>query len=154
MRPIDVTRAARGAVVVGGMGVALLMLAPMFQGAEQMFGLTDKQAHGLAFYVATLTAMLSLPRMRRTDLALAMLALGAAAEMAQAITGRSASFTDLSADAVGIFAAWAPSQVERLRYLSRNYPYRTFAEIRAGDRRRSQPVLALPPPSPISRPTP
>jgi len=136
LKPDHLPHFARAVMAVGSLCAAALMLLPMFQGAEEHLGLTDKQAHALAFYIFTLCAFMALPRMRRSDLALAALGLGAAAEVAQLATGRSASFLDLSADAVGIFFAWAPSQIEQLRTMARQYPGMTFRQIRALDRRQ------------------
>lgn len=149
LKPSDLPKAARIFIGLGSCCVAALMLLPAFQGAEKGFGLTDKQAHAAAFYVFTLTAFLALPRMRRTDIALAALGLGAAAEVAQLVTGRSGSVMDLSADAVGICLAWAPTQIEHLRRVVRRHPGRTFAEIRALDRRKRPSVKA---PATRSRP--
>ncbi len=149
MRPIDLTAAARGFLVLGSLAVAAFMLAPMFQGAESRLGLSDKEAHALAFYLFTAVAYLAGPRVRRTDLALVAVALGACAEIAQWVTGRDASVADLAADCAGVFLAWAPTQVERLRHLARRYPFRTFADIRGADRRRrAAPSLALTGPRP------
>jgi VanZ family protein len=108
------------------------MLGP-FQGAERHFGLNDFAAHAIAFYGLACLCFLAGPRLRRNDLALVLLALGAAAEVAQAAVGRSASFHDLAADAVGILAAWAPSQIETLRTLARERPHQPLRR-RASDR--------------------
>lgn len=138
LKPAHLPLAARALIVVGGSCAAALMLLPTFQGAEQGLGLTDKQAHIVAFYIFTVSAFMAAPRARRTDLAMVALALGAAAEVAQLITGRSASFLDLSADAAGVFLAWAPAQVEQLRRMARQHPHLTFRQIRALDRRRGR----------------
>jgi len=138
VKPSELTIAARAVLVMGSLAAAVLMLLPVFQGAEQYVGLTDKQAHALAFYAFTVCAFLAMPRMRRRDLALAVLAMGAAAEVAQIVTGRSASVIDLSADAVGVFAAWAPAQIEQMRRMARKYPGLSLRQIRALDRRRGE----------------
>jgi VanZ family protein len=105
----------RLAVALGFAMLTVLLLGP-FQGLEAHIGLTDKTAHAAAFYVLSLGLFASLPRIRRTDLALWVLAFAAATEIAQALTGRSASIEDLLADAVGIVIAVVPAMVERLRY--------------------------------------
>jgi VanZ family protein len=140
--PRGVVAGARIFLGLAALCLAALMLAPAFQGAERYFGLTDGEAHAIAFYGLTLISILAAPRVRRNDLALAMVAIGAAMELAQSVTGRSASFSDLAADSIGVFAAWAPTQVERVRRLARVHPYLSFAEIRAIDRRRTSPLVA------------
>jgi hypothetical protein len=133
--PNHVAITARSLLMLGALGVAVLMLGP-FQGAERYFGLNDFEAHAAAFYVLCAMCFLAGPRMRRNDIALIILGLGAAAEVAQTVTGRSASFGDIGADAVGVFAAWAPTQIERLRQLAREHPHRRFSELGRSDRRR------------------
>ncbi|MEO6341069.1 MAG: VanZ family protein [Caulobacteraceae bacterium] len=138
--PRGVVAGTRIVLGLAAVCLAVLMLAPAFQGAERYFALTDSQAHAIAFYGLTLFSLLAAPRVRRNDLALAMVAIGAAMELAQSVTGRSASFSDLAADSIGVFVAWAPTQVERVRRLARMHPYLSFAEIRAMDRRRRSPI--------------
>lgn len=140
--PRSIVVGARAVLGLGAVCLAGLMLAPAFQGAERYFGLTDSEAHAIAFYGLTVLTILAAPRMRRNDLALAMVAIGAAMEVAQSFTGRDASFSDLFADSIGVLAAWAPTQVERVRRLARAHPYLSFAEIRAMDRRRKAPAIA------------
>jgi VanZ family protein len=150
LKPSDLPAAARALLVLGGLFAAVLMLVPALRGAETALGLNDKQAHAAAFYIFCLAAFLAAPRMRRNDIALAALALGAGAEVAQLVTGRSASFGDLMADAVGIGLAWAPAQIEQLRRLAREHPGKTFRQIRDGDRRRP----AAPAASPLAETSP
>lgn len=98
--------------------VAVLVLGP-FSGAEQAFGLTDKEAHIIAFFALTLMLQLAFPRVRRTDLALGVLVLGALIEVAQLFTGRSASVGDWLADLIGVSVATAPSYAETFRHYVR-----------------------------------
>ncbi len=135
--PAALILCARLALLGGGVAVAVLMLGP-FQGAEQALGLNDKAAHGLAFYLLTITLFLAAPRTRRTDLALFVFGLSLALEVVQATVGRSADLGDLALDAVGVGAALAPGLIERARHHARNNPYLTFSEIRAISRRRRQ----------------
>jgi hypothetical protein len=146
LRPIDVTRGARAFAVLGSLAVAAFMLLPMFQGAESRFGLTDKEAHALAFYLFTVVGFLALPRSRRTDMALAAIAIGGAAEIAQLLTGRDASWGDLAADSFGVFLAWGPAQAERLRKLARTSPFVTFKALREEDRRKDRRKVKAPAP--------
>jgi hypothetical protein len=109
------------------------MLGP-FQGAERHFGLNDFAAHALAFYGLACLCFLAGPRLRRNDLALALVALGAAAEVAQGVVGRDASVHDVLADSLGVLAAWTPSRIETLRRLACEHPDRPLG---ARNRRRA-----------------
>ena len=139
--PNQISLAARSLLMLGGLCMAVLMLGP-FQGAERYFGLTDFEAHAVAFYGLCALCFLAGPRMRRNDIAIVILALGAAAEVAQSVTGRSASFSDLAADMVGVLAAWAPTQIERLRQLAREHPHSRFRELGRRARRAPAAVVA------------
>lgn len=126
---------ARAVLFIGCCLVATLMLGP-FQGAEKLFGLRDKQAHALAFFAFVSVCFVAFPRMRRTDLALAAVALGAASEIAQAVVGRDAGAGDVIADAVGVLMALAPTYIEGLRAAARGEAPRYSR--RQSDRRARQ----------------
>jgi len=108
----------RTCLVLLSVAVGILVLGP-FQGAEEAFGLTDKEAHAIAFFALSVMMQLALPRVRRTDMALGLLVVGAMIEVAQLFTGRSASVYDWMADAVGVAAALIPSYAETFRYYVR-----------------------------------
>lgn len=127
----------RAATVFAVVALLILTLGP-FEGLEARFGLSDGLAHAVAFYGLTLLAFAVAPRTRRTDLAVAMLALGLTIELAQALVGRTLSLSDLLADAAGVGAATAPALIERFRDAARRRPYLTFTAIRERDRRRRQ----------------
>ena len=141
MTPNRLVALLRLAAAVSAMWFTVLLLGP-FQGLEQVFHLTDKEAHALAFFGVTLGLFAIAPRWRRTDLALAALAFGVFIELAQGLTGRSVSLLDLLADGVGILAALAPGLVERLRHHVRTSPDIDFATIRSLDRRTPQTATA------------
>jgi hypothetical protein len=122
---------ARGVLCAGAATVCVLMLGP-FQGAERYFGLNDVAAHAVAFYALACLCFMAGPRLRRNDLALMLVGLGAAAEVAQAVVGRDASVHDVLADSLGVLAAWTPSQIETLRRLACEHPDRPLG---ARDRR-------------------
>lgn len=111
----------RLAVALGFALLTVLLLGP-FQGLEAHLGLSDKTAHAAAFYVLSLGLFASFPRVRRTDLALWVLAFAASTEIVQTLTGRSGSIEDLIADAVGIVIAVLPAMIERLRYTLNRAP--------------------------------
>jgi VanZ family protein len=135
LKPIHFVTAARVVLLVGSLAVTVLALGP-FQGAEKIFGLSDKAAHAIALGGLLAIAFLAFPRMRRADLTIAALALGGAIEAAQLFDSRSASVLDWLADAAGILAVYAVSMTETIRRTARVQGDRTFAEIAAADRRQ------------------
>lgn len=126
------------------LGLLLLLLGPPL-GLEQRLGLTDKAAHAFAFFGVTVALFAIAPHRRRTDLALAALALGILTELAQGLTGRSLSLSDLAWNCVGILAALTPGLVERLRHLVRVSPDQDLTTLSALDRRRSRASGSLTP---------
>ena len=139
-----ITVTAQAALACGVLVGGVLMLGP-FQGAERHLMLSDKEAHAIAFFLFTLLAVLAAPQLRKNDIAVVALALAAASEVAQGMVGRSAALSDLLADAVGIFAVWAPMQaadfrlsiIRRLRSADAGDPHLNYGR-RAGDRRLPQ----------------
>jgi VanZ family protein len=115
-------------------GLAVLMLGP-FQGLEQIFGLSDKEAHAIAFFAVTNALFIVAPRTRRNDLAMIAATIGLALELLQGLTGRSMSLGDFIADTVGITAAVVPGVVERLRHQLRTHPNLSLNQLAAMDRR-------------------
>jgi VanZ family protein len=109
---------ARVLLLLGAAAVGVLLLGP-FQGAERLVHLTDKQAHALAFFGLTMVSFVAGPRVRRGDLALALIALAAASEIAQFCVGRDGSLGDTVADVVGVGLAWTPTQVVAVRARAR-----------------------------------
>lgn len=142
LKPSHFVVAARITLVLGAFTVAVLALGP-FQGAERLFGLNDKAAHAIAFGGLLAVSFLAFPRMRRNDLAIAALVLGAGVEVAQLFGGRSASVLDWLADAAGVATIYGASMIETVRKLVRDQGDQTFAEIAAADRRRTRRRLAV-----------
>lgn len=136
LTPNHVVTTARAVLVSGAVTASVLMLGP-WPGLEHVFGLSDKAAHAIAFGSLLAVSFLAFPRMRRNDLALAAVLLGASVEVAQLFTAdRSASFADLFADGVGVSVTYFISHIEALRALARQRGGATFIEIAAQDRRR------------------
>ena len=136
LTPNHVVTTARIALVTGALTAATLMLGP-WPGLEQVFGLSDKAAHTIAFGGLVAISFLAFPRMRRNDLALAAVLLGASIEVAQLFTAdRSGSFGDLFADCAGVAVVYLCSQIESVRAQARKHGSMSFAEIAARDRRR------------------
>lgn len=127
--------AARLVFIFAAAGVGVLMLGP-FQGLEQAFGLNDKAAHAIAFYILTVGLFLTAPSRRRDDLIIFVVAAALAAEGLQFFTGRSVSVGDFLAGAGGALAAWLPGFVEQVRHAARRYPNLTIAQASRLDRRR------------------
>lgn len=137
-KPAHIVTAARIALAAGFLLVAVLALGP-FQGIEHVIGLGDKAAHAVAFGGLLAIAFLAFPRMRRNDLALAVLVLGAAVEIAQLMAaGRSPSLMDWLADAAGVCIVHGLSMIEMVRKVAREQGDMTFAQVEAGDRRRGR----------------
>ena len=78
----------------------------------------DKLAHGTMFYGFTLLARVCLPWSRKGDIVAAVIAIGAASEIAQGLTGRDMSVFDWLADAAGAIVAAAPVYVAQLRQVA------------------------------------
>lgn len=136
LTPNHVVITARAVLVGGALTASALMLGP-WPGLEQALGLSDKAAHAIVFGGLVAVAFLAFPRMRRNDLALAAVLLGAGVEAAQLFTtDRSGSLGDLFADALGVGVVHLASHIENLRALARQRGLATFGEIAAQDRRR------------------
>ncbi|MDC7692791.1 VanZ family protein [Asticcacaulis sp. DXS10W] len=129
----------RSGLIALSLLVGVLVLGP-FQGAEQAFGLNDKEAHVIAFFALTFMLQLAVPKIRRLDLALSVLLVGALIEIIQLFTGRSASVMDWLADAIGVAAATLPAYAETFRnYVRAAQRGRAIPRRRASDRQ----VLAV-----------
>jgi VanZ family protein len=156
LTPNHVVTTARAVLVAGSLTAAVLMLGP-WQGLEQGFGLSDEAAHAIAFGGLVAVSFLAFPRMRRNDLALAAVLLGASVEVAQLFTAyRSGTISDLLADTAGVGVVYLASHIENLRAMARQRGSATFAEIAAQDRRRGvrrlAPVIQAVFPSPAETP--
>ncbi len=139
LTPNHVVTTARAVLVAGALTAAVLMLGP-WPGLEQVFGLSDKAAHALAFGGLVAIAFVAFPRMRRNDLALAAVFLGASVELAQLFTAdRSSSFGDLFADAVGVGVVHLASHIEALRSQARKRGSVSFQDIATQERRSRRP---------------
>jgi hypothetical protein len=154
LTPNHVVTTARAVLVAGALTAAVLMLGP-WPGLEQVFGLSDKAAHAIAFGGLVAVSFLAFPRMRRNDLAVAAVMLGASVEVAQLFTAdRSASIGDLLADTAGVGVVYLASHIENLAPWPASAAA-TFAEIAAQDRRRGArrlaPVIQAAFPSPRRR---
>lgn len=136
-KPVHLVAAARFTLLTGALAVVVLTLGP-FQGAEGHFGLTDKEAHAIAFGGLLAVSFLAFPRMRRNDLMIAALVLGAAIEVAQIIAHRDGNVADWLADAAGILTVYGASMIETVRKMAREQGDLTFAQIKAMDRRRGR----------------
>ncbi|MDB5455145.1 MAG: hypothetical protein JWP92_730 [Caulobacter sp.] len=130
-------------LLFSGSGAALLLMLGPFQGAEAMFGLTDKAAHALTFAALISLAFISYPNLRRADMALTAIMLAGGVELAQLGTGRDGSLADWAAGAGGVIAVYLPGQIERLRYLAREHGDISFAALKANDRRSRTQFLGV-----------
>ncbi len=137
LTPNHVVTTARAVLIGGALTAAVLMLGP-WPGLEQVFGLSDKAAHAIAFGGLLAVSFLAFPRMRRNDLAIAAVLLGASVEVAQLFTAdRSGSFADLFADSLGVVIVYLASHIEQIRALARERGHMAFSDIEAQNRRRA-----------------
>lgn len=137
VKPVHFVAAARLTLLLGALTVTVLTLGP-FQGAESHFGLTDKEAHAIAFGGLLAVSFLAFPRMRRNDLTIAALVLGGAIEVAQIIAHRDGNIPDWLADATGILIVYGAGMIETVRKMAREQGDLTFAQIAQMDRRRGR----------------
>jgi VanZ family protein len=111
----------RSVVAVFGLVLAVLLLGPDTH-LEDQLGISDKVAHAGAFYALTLGLFGCFPYIRRTDLGLFVILIGASTEVVQAFVGRDGNFPDFAADSMGILGAMLPATVERIRISIRHAP--------------------------------
>jgi hypothetical protein len=142
LTPHFLAKAAR-VLLLSGSGAALLLMLGPFQGAEAMFGLSDKAAHALAFALLTALAFISYPNLRRADMAVSAIILAGGVELAQLLTGRDGSLADWAAGIGGVAAIYVPGQIERLRYLAREHGAVPFVALQASDRRSRTQFLGV-----------
>ena len=90
----------RACAALGTACLLYLLLAPRLPDGTQ--GIPDWLAHTMAFAAILWAFWIWAPRVSLLVLSLVVLALGAAVELIQPLTGRSASWTDLGADLIGI----------------------------------------------------
>ncbi len=109
-----------------------LMLGP-FQGLEAKMGMSDKQAHIVAFYGLSIALMLGLPKIRKTDVLLLLIAFGGLLEVAQTFTGRSGSLGDWAANCAGTALAVLPLYVRDFnrKRLSRRLSHKASQPVAA-----------------------
>ena len=105
---------SRCCLTIISLAVAILVFGP-FGGAEQQLGLSDKEAHALAFYVLSTLGLMAMPRIRKWDIALVCIAIGAAIEIVQTFVGRDGDIFDWLADTLGVFMAVVPMAFENVR---------------------------------------
>lgn len=113
-RADKITFLIRVSLIVLALTVAILVFGP-FSGAERAFGLSDKEAHILAFYGLASLSLLAMPRMRKWDVVIICLTIGGLIEVVQPLIGRSGNIFDWLADGVGVFLAVVPMMFEAAR---------------------------------------
>lgn len=139
LTPYQLMRAFRFAAALAAASAVVALTGP-FRYRDLGLPFPDTVAHALLFYGLTLAATAALPRSRAAEIALSMVGVGVASELAQALVGREMSLHDLAGDSVGVLFAYAPVAIGRLRELTRTHPHLTFAELRRIDRRNLKPA--------------
>ena len=124
----------RLAGIAGGVG-ALIALTGPFKYDQLGLPFPDTVAHALLFYGLGALMLGALPRSRTSDLAFALIGLGAASEVAQALVGREMSLHDFVGDLAGAALVFLPVYTARFRELVRTRPHITFTELGRMDRR-------------------
>ena len=137
LTPHKLMIALRGAGAGAGLA-ALVALTGPFHYNDLGLPFPDTVAHALLFYGLSVLMFGALPRSRMWDLIWALLALGAASEVAQAMVGREMSLHDFLGDACGVAGAFLPTLMGQLRVLVRAQPHTHFADLRAQDRRATR----------------
>ncbi|MGZ3304793.1 MAG: VanZ family protein [Asticcacaulis sp.] len=137
-RAEKITLTIRICLVLLTVAVSILVFGP-FGGAEEKFGLTDKEAHTLCFYTLSVMGLLAMPRMRKLDVALICLAFGALIEVIQSFVGRDGDILDWLADGFGVMLAIAPMMFEQLRSAIRRDGKNTTPRRRRTDPKQPQP---------------
>ncbi len=117
-REMKMTWLIRAGLMVLVLTVATLVFGP-FGGDEEKFGLTDKEAHAMAFYALTALGLLAMPRLRKWDVAIFALAFGGAIEIIQPYVGRDGNLPDFLADAIGVSLAIVPMVFQGMRQFLR-----------------------------------
>lgn len=133
----------RAAGVAAGLCAAVALAGP-FHYADLGLPFPDFIAHGLLFYGLGALMLSALPRSRTADLTRALLSVGVASELVQALVGREMSLGDFAGDAAGVTLAVLPTYLAQFRALVRDHPHVTFAELRRMDRRRGRARQAAP----------
>ena len=141
MTPSKIVLRVRILTVFAGAIATVLLLGPFH--APQGW---DKLAHGTMFYGFTLLALVCLPWSRKGDIVLAVIAIGAASEIAQGLTGRDMSVFDWLADTAGAMVAAMPVYVARLRQIAQQAPQGGLRRMdrRVGDAATGDAPSALP----------
>jgi VanZ family protein len=137
LTPHKLMIAVRGVGLAAGLA-ALAALTGPFRYSDLGLPFPDTVAHGLLFYALSVLMFGALPRSRMWDLVWALIALGAASEVVQAMVGREMSLHDLLGDAAGVAGAFLPTLMGQLRALVRSQPHTSFADLRTTDRRAAR----------------
>lgn len=87
--------------------IFVVTLGP-FQGDEKYVLLSDKGAHGLAFYCLAVAAIFAFPRFPRWAVVVVCSFSGRLIEILQGIAGRDAEWLDWLADSIGAVMAVTP----------------------------------------------
>lgn len=98
--------------------VGILVFGP-FGDAEARFGLTDKEAHVIAFFGLTALSLLAAPRLRKLEIAIFLVGIGGLIEIVQGLVGRDGDVMDWLADSFGVALSLVPMYFERLRQTAR-----------------------------------
>jgi len=125
--------------VVLTVSICVLVFGP-FSGQEARVGLSDKEAHAFAFYSLNALSLAALPRLRKWDVALVILAFGGLIEVVQSFVGRNGAIEDWAADGFGVALCLAPMMVQSLRAFMREDGLPRLPRRRQGDQTVAAPA--------------
>lgn len=92
-------------------------------------------ALSIAFYILSVVAFVATPRLRRTDIGIAIVGYGVSLQMVQGGLDYQLNGAGVLAVLLGVGSAVLPGMIERLRHDCRRHPYMSFADITRQDRR-------------------
>jgi hypothetical protein len=147
LTPGHVVLGARGGLIVG-VSITALLTSGLMRGVD--FGLGQTPAHAIGFGGLLALAYLACPRLRRNDIALALVLIAGGVEAVQPGAGRASIMQAWAADAAGLAIIHFAGQIENVRRLARRAPYQTFQDIRRHDRRRRRRQLSSRSQAPIA----
>jgi len=93
-------------------------------------------AHTCIIYGVTLLAFASMPATRRSDIAKSIALVAVLIQLGRRVAGYDCDLLEVACDALGAYAVFVSSCIERFRALNRQDPHEPFSLVYPQDRRR------------------
>jgi len=106
----------------------------MHHDASEIF--LSRGAHACILYGLTLLAFAAMPATRRSDIAKTVTLFAVLIQLGRRLAGFECDILEVPCDALGAYAVFTASCVERLRALNRTDPHEPFSLVYPNDRRR------------------